>query len=55
MAPVLFVSHNRYFIDHIKTRVLSLTERHGVQKLSRQLSRLFGTVWPGLSGSPKAL
>jgi len=30
-GAVLFVSHNRYFIDHIATRVLSLTERHGVQ------------------------
>jgi ATPase subunit of ABC transporter with duplicated ATPase domains len=30
-GAVLFVSHNRYFIDHISTRVLALTERHGVQ------------------------
>ena len=30
-GAVLFVSHNRYFIDRIATRVLSLTERHGVQ------------------------
>lgn len=30
-GAVLFVSHNRYFIDHIATRVLSLNERYGVQ------------------------
>jgi ATPase subunit of ABC transporter with duplicated ATPase domains len=30
-GTVLFVSHNRYFIDHISTRVLALTEQHGVQ------------------------
>lgn len=30
-GAVLFVSHNRYFIDQIATRVLSLTEHHGVQ------------------------
>ncbi|MBA2648715.1 MAG: ABC-F family ATP-binding cassette domain-containing protein [Legionella sp.] len=30
-GTVLFVSHNRYFIDHISTRVLVLTEKHGVQ------------------------
>lgn len=30
-GAVLFVSHNRYFIDNIATRVLSLSERHGVQ------------------------
>lgn len=30
-GAVLFVSHNRYFIDHISTRVLALTEHHGVQ------------------------
>lgn len=30
-GAVLFVSHNRYFIDHIATRVLALTEHHGVQ------------------------
>ena len=30
-GTVLFVSHNRYFIDHIATRVLALSEHHGVQ------------------------
>jgi ATPase subunit of ABC transporter with duplicated ATPase domains len=30
-GAVLFVSHNRYFIDHISTRVLVLTEQHGVK------------------------
>ncbi len=30
-GTVLFVSHNRYFIDHIAKRVLALTEHHGVQ------------------------
>lgn len=30
-GAVLFVSHNRYFIDDIATRVLVLTEQHGVQ------------------------
>ncbi len=30
-GAVLFVSHNRYFIDHIATRVLVLTEEYGVQ------------------------
>jgi len=30
-GTVLFVSHNRYFIDRISTRVLVLTEQHGVQ------------------------
>jgi ATPase subunit of ABC transporter with duplicated ATPase domains len=30
-GTVIFVSHNRYFIDHISTRVLALTEHHGVQ------------------------
>lgn len=30
-GAVLFVSHNRYFIDRISTRVLVLTEQHGVQ------------------------
>jgi ATPase subunit of ABC transporter with duplicated ATPase domains len=30
-GAVLFVSHNRYFIDSISTRVLVLTEQHGVQ------------------------
>ncbi len=30
-GAVLFVSHNRYFIDRIATRVLALTEHHGVQ------------------------
>ena len=30
-GAVLFVSHNRYFIDHISTRVLVLTEQYGVQ------------------------
>ncbi len=29
-GAVLFVSHNRYFIDHISTRFLALTEHHGV-------------------------
>ncbi len=29
-GTVLFVSHNRYFIDHIATRVLAITEHHGV-------------------------
>ncbi|HLD17043.1 MAG TPA: ABC-F family ATP-binding cassette domain-containing protein [Coxiellaceae bacterium] len=28
-GTVLFVSHNRFFIDHIATRVLALTEHHG--------------------------
>ncbi len=30
-GAVLFVSHSRYFIDHISTRVLSLSEQYGVQ------------------------
>lgn len=30
-GTVLFVSHNRYFIDNISTRVLALSEQHGVQ------------------------
>jgi ATPase subunit of ABC transporter with duplicated ATPase domains len=30
-GAVLFVSHNRYFIDRISTRVLVLTEQYGVQ------------------------
>ncbi len=30
-GAVLFVSHNRYFIDHISSRVLVLTEHHGVK------------------------
>ncbi len=30
-GAVLFVSHNRYFIDSISTRVLVLTEQYGVQ------------------------
>ena len=30
-GTVLFVSHNRYFIDSIASRVLVLTEQHGVQ------------------------
>jgi ATPase subunit of ABC transporter with duplicated ATPase domains len=30
-GAVLFVSHNRYFIDLISTRVLVLTEQYGVQ------------------------
>lgn len=30
-GTVLFVSHNRYFIDRISTRVLVLTEQYGVQ------------------------
>lgn len=30
-GAVLFVSHNRYFIDLIATRVLVLTEKYGVQ------------------------
>lgn len=30
-GAVLFVSHNRYFIDSISTRVLALSERYGVQ------------------------
>lgn len=30
-GAVLFVSHNRYFIDRIATRVLVLTEKYGVQ------------------------
>lgn len=30
-GAVLFVSHNRYFIDRISTRVLVLTEQHGVK------------------------
>lgn len=30
-GAVLFVSHNRYFIDRIATRVLAVTEHHGVQ------------------------
>lgn len=30
-GAVLFVSHNRYFIDNISTRVLSLSLQHGVQ------------------------
>ncbi|MBA3662109.1 MAG: ABC-F family ATP-binding cassette domain-containing protein [Gammaproteobacteria bacterium] len=28
---VLFVSHNRFFIDHIATRVIALTEHHGAR------------------------
>lgn len=30
-GAVLFISHNRYFIDHIATRVLVLTEKYGLQ------------------------
>lgn len=30
-GAVLFVSHNRYFIDHIATRVIALTEHEGVR------------------------
>jgi len=30
-GTVLFVSHNRYFIDHIATRVLAVSEHYGVQ------------------------
>jgi ATPase subunit of ABC transporter with duplicated ATPase domains len=30
-GAVLFVSHNRHFIDQISTRVLVLTEQHGAQ------------------------
>lgn len=30
-GTVLFVSHNRYFIDSIATRILVLTERYGAQ------------------------
>jgi ATPase subunit of ABC transporter with duplicated ATPase domains len=30
-GAVLFVSHNRFFIDRIATRVLSLSEQYGVQ------------------------
>ncbi|HVE44145.1 MAG TPA: ABC-F family ATP-binding cassette domain-containing protein [Gammaproteobacteria bacterium] len=30
-GAVLFVSHNRYFIDRIATRVLVLSEKHGAQ------------------------
>jgi ATPase subunit of ABC transporter with duplicated ATPase domains len=30
-GAVLFVSHNRYFIDRISTRVLVLTEKYGAQ------------------------
>lgn len=30
-GTVMFVSHNRYFIDHIANRVLVLTEQYGVQ------------------------
>ena len=30
-GTVLFVSHNRHFIDNISTRVLVLTEQHGAQ------------------------
>lgn len=30
-GTVLFVSHNRYFIDHIATRVLALTEQDGAR------------------------
>lgn len=30
-GTVLFVSHNRYFIDSIANRVLVITEQHGVQ------------------------
>ncbi len=30
-GAVLFVSHNRYFIDHIATRVIALTEKGGVR------------------------
>ena len=30
-GTILFVSHNRYFIDHIATRVIALTEHHGVR------------------------
>ena len=30
-GTVLFVSHNRYFIDDIATRIIVLTEQHGAQ------------------------
>jgi len=30
-GAVLFVSHNRYFIDHIATRIIALTEHEGVR------------------------
>jgi ATPase subunit of ABC transporter with duplicated ATPase domains len=30
-GAVLFVSHSRFFIDNISTRVLALSEQHGVQ------------------------
>jgi len=30
-GAVLFISHNRFFIDSISTRVLMLTEQHGLQ------------------------
>ncbi|HVV69525.1 MAG TPA: ABC-F family ATP-binding cassette domain-containing protein [Gammaproteobacteria bacterium] len=30
-GAVLFVSHNRYFIDHVATRVIALTEKGGVR------------------------
>lgn len=31
VGTVLFVSHNRYFIDHIATRILALSEHQGVR------------------------
>jgi ATPase subunit of ABC transporter with duplicated ATPase domains len=30
-GAILFVSHNRYFIDHIATRIMALTEQGGVR------------------------
>jgi len=30
-GAVLFVSHNRYFIDHIATRIIALTEHEGIR------------------------
>lgn len=30
-GAILFVSHNRYFIDHVATRVIALTEHDGVR------------------------
>lgn len=30
-GAVLFVSHNRYFIDHIATRIIALTEHQGIR------------------------
>lgn len=30
-GTILFVSHNRYFIDHIATRILALTEQEGAR------------------------